>query len=95
MRCFVIRSMSASVRRAAYVIFRGAALGALARARWRRALADLSGTRRPWIIWQCQPGNVEALEFYDRINGRRFAAANFELAGDALAAIADTVPGTD
>jgi hypothetical protein len=48
-----------------------------------------------WIIWQCQPGNVEALEFYDRINGRRSTAANFELAGDALAAIADTVPGTD
>ncbi|MDA1309161.1 MAG: GNAT family N-acetyltransferase [Proteobacteria bacterium] len=48
-----------------------------------------------WITWQCQPGNVEALEFYDRIKGRRFAAANFELTGDALGAIADAVPGTD
>jgi len=49
----------------------------------------------PWIIWQCQPGNVEVLKFYDRINGRPFAAANFDLAGDALAVIADTVLGAD
>ena len=57
-----------------------------------RVCLERGGT---WIIWQCQPSNVEALEFYGRINGRRFAAANFELADDALAAIADTISGTD
>lgn len=41
-----------------------------------------------WITWQCLPSNAEAMGFYDRIKGRRFNAANFELAGDALTRIA-------
>ncbi len=45
-----------------------------------------------WIVWQAQPGNVEALAFYQAIGGRRYAAADFELAGDALSRVAGTGP---
>lgn len=41
-----------------------------------------------WITWQCLPSNAEAMAFYDDIGGRRFNAANFELAGPNLARIA-------
>jgi hypothetical protein len=41
------------------------------------------------MTWQCRPSNVAAMSFYDRIKGRRFNAANFELAGDALAKIGE------
>lgn len=54
------------------------------------ALARLCrGRDGTWMTWQCLPSNVAAMAFYDRIKGRRFNAANFELAGDALAAIAE------
>ena len=41
-----------------------------------------------WITWQCLPSNLEAMAFYARVSGRRFNAANFELAGDALNTLA-------
>ena len=49
-----------------------------------RVCRERDGT---WITWQCLPSNAEAMAFYDRIRGRRFNAANFELAGDALTEI--------
>lgn len=52
-----------------------------------RICRDRDGT---WVTWQCQPRNSEAMVFYERIGGRRFDAANFELAGDALAAMASS-----
>lgn len=61
----------------------GVALGVMA------ALARICQKRDgTWITWECLPSNVEALAFYERISGRRFNAANFELAGDALSRIA-------
>jgi GNAT superfamily N-acetyltransferase len=54
------------------------------------ALARLCQARDgTWMTWQCLPSNVAAMSFYDRIKGRRFNAANFELAGDALAKVAE------
>jgi ribosomal protein S18 acetylase RimI-like enzyme len=54
------------------------------------ALARLCQARDgTWMTWQCLPSNVAAMSFYHRIEGRRFNAANFELAGDALAKIAE------
>lgn len=50
-----------------------------------RVCLERGGT---WLTWQCLPSNAVALDFYDRIGARRFAAANFELADDALAAMA-------
>jgi ribosomal protein S18 acetylase RimI-like enzyme len=41
-----------------------------------------------WMTWQSLPSNTEAMAFYDHIKGRRFNAANFELAGEALSATA-------
>ena len=37
-----------------------------------------------WITWQCHPKNQIALDFYQSLEGRRFDAADFELAGNAL-----------
>ncbi len=44
-----------------------------------------------WITWQCLPSNDEAMAFYETIRGRRFNAANFELAGDALIRLAGDI----
>jgi len=41
-----------------------------------------------WITWQCLPSNAEAMAFYEDIGGRRFNAANFELAGPNLVRLA-------
>lgn len=37
-----------------------------------------------WVTWQAHPRNDEALAFYDSIGARRFAAADYEIAGRAL-----------
>lgn len=58
----------------------------------RRMLGALAGICRErdatWITWQCLPSNAEAMAFYENIGGRRFKAANFELAGVDLARLA-------
>jgi len=58
----------------------------------RRMLAALArichDREATWITWQCLPSNTEAMAFYENIGGRRFNAANFELAGPTLARIA-------
>lgn len=51
-----------------------------------RICRDRGGT---WLTWQCQPQNADAMGFYQRIGGRRFGAANFELSGRAFEAAAD------
>lgn len=53
------------------------------------ALARICREREgTWITWQCLPSNAEAMTFYNRIRGRRYDAANFELAGAALERLA-------
>ena len=58
----------------------------------RRMLAALARICREreatWITWQCLPSNAEAMAFYEDIGGRRFNAANFELAGPNLVRLA-------
>ena len=46
-----------------------------------RACLDRGGE---WLTWQSLPENAEAVAFYQRIGGRRFRAANFELSGSNL-----------
>lgn len=41
-----------------------------------------------WITWQCLPSNAEAMAFYEDVGGRRFNAADFELAGPNLMRLA-------
>lgn len=41
-----------------------------------------------WVTWQAHPRNVEALAFYEMIGARRYAAADFELADQAMERIA-------
>lgn len=47
-----------------------------------------------WVTWQCLERNLGAMAFYRAIGGRRFACADFELAGDALGALAAGTPHT-
>ena len=61
---------------------RGGAGRALLAALAARCLAIDGG----WITWQCLERNTGAMAFYQAIGGRRFACADFELAGDALGA---------
>ena len=63
---------------------RGGAGRALLAALAARCLAIDGG----WITWQCLERNTGAMAFYQAIGGRRFACADFELAGDALGALA-------
>ena len=46
-----------------------------------RACLDRGGE---WLTWQSLPENAEAVAFYQRIGGRRYRAANFELSGSNL-----------
>ena len=52
-----------------------------------RATVENEGS---WLVWQAHPANVEALAFYKAVGGRRYAAADFELAGAALSALVPT-----
>lgn len=46
-----------------------------------RATASRGGD---WITWQAHPRNAEALAFYRSIGARRYSAADYELADQAL-----------
>lgn len=46
-----------------------------------RATVDRDGD---WVTWQAHPQNVEALRFYQAVGARRYAAADYELAGPTL-----------
>lgn len=48
-----------------------------------------------WITWQAHPRNAEALAFYEAIGARRYAAADYELAGPALDRLPNSQKTTD